>query len=41
MTDENFESKLKSIIEDNKDIENDKQSDNQQVNNNSPSFKLN
>jgi hypothetical protein len=38
--DDNFESKLKSIIEDNKDIENEKQDDNQQDNEISPSFKL-
>jgi hypothetical protein len=40
ITDDDFESNLKGIIEDNKDIENDKQNDNQQVNDYSPSFKL-
>jgi hypothetical protein len=40
ITNEDFERNLKRNIDDNKDIEDNKKSDNQQVNDYSPSFKL-
>jgi hypothetical protein len=40
ITEDDFESKLKGIIDDNKDTEDNKQSDNQQINDYSPSIKL-